>query len=177
MGVKRIRSMGAGGAGSASDVDGGAGSGGDMSEGGKSKKLKLSPPAASSPNGTPQGSRSGSPTLLHASTSEAGATVKGRVQSSPAASLYDALAELGCGFVNQPSKCLQAQPESQPPDLPVNKASQPPQRFTLLYRHLVSLAKICLRSSIRGLEIPKKTIADSSPLSRMLASMGRRTGY
>ncbi|KAI9367411.1 hypothetical protein BJX61DRAFT_305950 [Aspergillus egyptiacus] len=47
-------------AGSASDIDAAAGSGGEMSEGGKSKKLKLSPPAISQA-GTPQGSRGGSP--------------------------------------------------------------------------------------------------------------------
>ncbi|OXV06784.1 hypothetical protein Egran_05446 [Elaphomyces granulatus] len=65
VGKKRIRNA-AGGAGSASDVDGGAGSGGDMSEGGKNKKLKLNPAVASSRNGTPQGSRPGSPTPVHA---------------------------------------------------------------------------------------------------------------
>lgn len=66
VGKKRIRNAAGGGAGSASDVDGGAGSGGDMSEGGKNKKLKLNPAVASSRNGTPQGSRPGSPTPVHA---------------------------------------------------------------------------------------------------------------
>lgn len=35
-----------------------------MSESGKAKKLKLNPPGLSSPTGTPQGSRAGSPTPL-----------------------------------------------------------------------------------------------------------------
>jgi transcription initiation factor TFIIF subunit alpha len=35
-----------------------------MSEGGKMKKLKLNPPAATSQGGTPQGSRAGSPTPI-----------------------------------------------------------------------------------------------------------------
>jgi len=47
------------GAGSGSDTEGGAASGGDMSDGARKKqKLKLSQP---SKNGTPQGSRAGSP--------------------------------------------------------------------------------------------------------------------
>lgn len=49
------------GVGSASDVDGTVGSGGEMSESGKSKKLKLNPPSVTSQGETPQGSRAGSP--------------------------------------------------------------------------------------------------------------------
>ena len=77
MGKKRFRNVGTGGAGSASDVDGGAGSGGDMSDGGKTKKLKLNPPQVSSQHGTPQGSRSGSPAPLRADTPEGGTSAKG----------------------------------------------------------------------------------------------------
>ncbi|GKZ26758.1 hypothetical protein AbraIFM66951_005633 [Aspergillus brasiliensis] len=61
---KRVRNVLAGGAGSASDVDGGAGSGGEMSESGKVKKLKLNPPSVASQSVTPQGSRAGSPAPL-----------------------------------------------------------------------------------------------------------------
>ncbi|KAI9929793.1 hypothetical protein MW887_001269 [Aspergillus wentii] len=60
---KRARNVPVGGAGP-SDVDGGAGSGGEISENGKTKKLKLNPPAISSQSGTPQGSRAASPTPL-----------------------------------------------------------------------------------------------------------------
>jgi transcription initiation factor TFIIF subunit alpha len=77
MGKKRFRNVGTGGAGSASDVDGGAGSGGDMSDGGRTKKLKVNPPLASSRNGTPQGSRSVSPAPLSAGTPEGGPSVRG----------------------------------------------------------------------------------------------------
>ncbi|KAA8649238.1 hypothetical protein EYZ11_003043 [Aspergillus tanneri] len=75
IGKKRVRNGPAGGAGSASDVDPGAGSGGEMSERGKTKKLKLSPLA--SQGGTPQGSRAGSPTPL------AGRSFSGSRASSP----------------------------------------------------------------------------------------------
>jgi len=83
VGTKRVRNVGAG---SGSDVEGGAASGGEMSESGKSKKLKLNPPAASSQNGTPQGSRTGSPAPLaskgvtgsRASSPEGGTAVKGK---------------------------------------------------------------------------------------------------
>ncbi|PWY96796.1 transcription initiation factor IIF, alpha subunit [Aspergillus sclerotioniger CBS 115572] len=61
---KRVRNMLGGGAGSISDVDGGAGSGGEMSESGKTKKLKLNPPSVASQSVTPQGSRAGSPVPL-----------------------------------------------------------------------------------------------------------------
>ncbi|KAE8348587.1 hypothetical protein BDV28DRAFT_85156 [Aspergillus coremiiformis] len=64
LGKKRGRNVAPSGAGSSSDADGGAGSGGEMSESGKSKKLKLNPPSAASLGGTPQGSRAGSPTPL-----------------------------------------------------------------------------------------------------------------
>ena len=58
-GKKRVRN-GPGGAGSGSDVDGGAASGSDG--GTVQKKLKLNPPGVRSPNnGTPRGSRGGSP--------------------------------------------------------------------------------------------------------------------
>ena len=75
-----------GGAGSTSDVDGGAGSAGEMSESGKTKKLKLNPPAISSQGGTPQGSRANSPAPLgskgftgsRASSPEGGASFKGK---------------------------------------------------------------------------------------------------
>ncbi|KAL4889294.1 hypothetical protein BDV59DRAFT_120415 [Aspergillus ambiguus] len=60
-GKKRVRNVPTGGAGS---DDGGAGSGAEMSESGKTKKLKLNPPSAVSRSGTPQGSRAGSPTPL-----------------------------------------------------------------------------------------------------------------
>ncbi|KAL2833662.1 hypothetical protein BDW59DRAFT_138028 [Aspergillus cavernicola] len=60
---KRVRNI-IPGAGSASDVDGAAGSGGEMSESGKSKKLKLNPPSVMSQGETPQGSRAGSPNLV-----------------------------------------------------------------------------------------------------------------
>ncbi|KAL3457638.1 hypothetical protein BJX64DRAFT_295830 [Aspergillus heterothallicus] len=59
-GKKRVRNI-LPGAGSASDVDGAAGSGGEMSESGKSKKLKLNPPSVTSQGDTPQGSRAASP--------------------------------------------------------------------------------------------------------------------
>lgn len=59
-----MRNLQTGGAGSGSDVDGGAGSGGEMSESGKTKKLKLNPPSVASQGGTPQGSRAGSPAPL-----------------------------------------------------------------------------------------------------------------
>lgn len=59
-GKKRVRNI-LGGSGPGSDVDAGAGSGGEMSESGKTKKLKLNPPSAASRGGTPQGSRAGSP--------------------------------------------------------------------------------------------------------------------
>lgn len=49
------------GSGSGSDIDAGAGSGGDLSESGKTKKIKLNPPAGASRGGTPQGSRAASP--------------------------------------------------------------------------------------------------------------------
>lgn len=81
-GKKRVH----GGAGSASDADGGAGLGGEMSESGKTKKLKLNPPPVStSPGATPQGSRAGSPASLanrgfssRASSPEGGSSVRGR---------------------------------------------------------------------------------------------------
>lgn len=61
---KRVRNGPGGGVGSTSDVDPGAGSGGEMSESGKTKKLKLNPPSLASRGGTPQGSRAASPTPL-----------------------------------------------------------------------------------------------------------------
>lgn len=60
-GKKRVRNPHLGGSGSGSDVDTGVGSGPEMSESGKTKKLKLNPPSAASRGGTPQGSRAGSP--------------------------------------------------------------------------------------------------------------------
>ena len=48
--------------GSVSDTEGMAGSGGDMSDGTRKKKLKLT---MSSKNGSPQGSRAGSPDLTN----------------------------------------------------------------------------------------------------------------
>lgn len=85
-GKKRVRNIPGGGAGSASDVDGGAASGGEMSESGKTKKLKLNPPIASSQSGTPQGSRAGSPTAIgnrgfagsRASSPEGGVPMRGK---------------------------------------------------------------------------------------------------
>ncbi|PYH92770.1 transcription initiation factor IIF, alpha subunit [Aspergillus ellipticus CBS 707.79] len=61
---KRVRTIPAGGAASVSDVDAGVGSAGEMSENGKSKKLKLNPPSVASQSVTPQGSRAGSPAPL-----------------------------------------------------------------------------------------------------------------
>lgn len=74
---KRARNgPGAGGAGSGSDVDGGAASGSDG--GSAAKKLKLNPPGVRSPNnGTPRGSRAGSPA------NPAGKMVTGSRASSP----------------------------------------------------------------------------------------------
>lgn len=57
--MKRVRNIPLGGSGSGSDVEM-AGSGGEMSESGKTKKLKLNPPGTSR-GGTPVGSRAGSP--------------------------------------------------------------------------------------------------------------------
>lgn len=65
------------GAGSASDVEGGAGSAGEMSETGKSKKLKLNPPPMTSQGITPHGSRAGSPTSV------TGKNITGSRASSP----------------------------------------------------------------------------------------------
>lgn len=89
-GKKRVRNIPGGGAGSASDVDGGAASGGEMSESGKTKKLKLNPPIASSQSGTPQGSRAGSPTVIgnrgfagsRASSPEGGVPMRGQTRVS-----------------------------------------------------------------------------------------------
>ncbi|KAL2863101.1 transcription factor IIF subunit TFG1 [Aspergillus lucknowensis] len=63
VGKKRMRNV-LPGVGSGSDVDGAAGSGGEMSESGKSKKLKRNPPSVVSQGGTPQGSRAASPTPM-----------------------------------------------------------------------------------------------------------------
>lgn len=60
-GKKRIRNPGLGASGSGSDIDTGAASGAELSESGKTKKLRLNPPAASSRGATPQGSRAASP--------------------------------------------------------------------------------------------------------------------
>lgn len=57
-----------------------------MSESGKTKKLKLNPPTASSQTGTPQGSRAGSPTVIgsrgfmgsRASSPEGGVPMRGK---------------------------------------------------------------------------------------------------
>ena len=57
-----------------------------MSESGKTKKLKLNPPTASSQTGTPQGSRAGSPTAIgsrgftgsRASSPEGGVPMRGK---------------------------------------------------------------------------------------------------
>ena len=71
------------GAGSGSDTEGGAGSGGEMSDGAREKKrvkLKLGMP---SKNGTPQGSRSGSPEVPNANAAKAGGSRAG----SPSISL------------------------------------------------------------------------------------------
>ncbi|KAL4757229.1 transcription factor IIF subunit TFG1 [Aspergillus foveolatus] len=73
---KRVRNT-LPGAGSASDVEGGAGSAGEMSETGKSKKLKLNPPPMTSQAITPHGSRAGSPTSV------AGKNFTGSRASSP----------------------------------------------------------------------------------------------
>ncbi|KAL4936990.1 hypothetical protein BDV06DRAFT_82639 [Aspergillus oleicola] len=73
---KRVRNV-VPGAGSASDLDGAVGSGGDMSETGKTKKLKLNPPSIISQGDTPQGSRAGSPTSV------AGRNISGSRASSP----------------------------------------------------------------------------------------------
>ncbi|KAL5335665.1 hypothetical protein BJX70DRAFT_309694 [Aspergillus crustosus] len=59
---KRVRNTF--GAGFTSDVDGAAGSGGEISETGKSKKLKPNPPSVLSQGDTPQSSRPGSPVLV-----------------------------------------------------------------------------------------------------------------
>ncbi|KAF7593043.1 hypothetical protein BBP40_012131 [Aspergillus hancockii] len=77
LGKKRVRNAPPSGVGSASDADGGVGSGGEMSESGKTKKLKLNPSLAVSQSGTPQGSRAGSPTPL------AGRSFSGSRASSP----------------------------------------------------------------------------------------------
>ncbi|KAJ5930771.1 hypothetical protein N7466_006264 [Penicillium verhagenii] len=58
-GKKRVRNIPMGGSGSGSDID--AASGAEMSESGKSKKLKLNPPSGGSRGATPQGSRAASP--------------------------------------------------------------------------------------------------------------------
>ncbi|KAJ5152828.1 uncharacterized protein N7482_009306 [Penicillium canariense] len=71
-GKKRIRNNPLGGPGSGSDIDIGAGSGGEMSESGKTKKLKLNLPSATSRGGTPQGSRAASPVAGNQSFSGAG---------------------------------------------------------------------------------------------------------
>lgn len=89
-GKKRVRNVPGGGAGSISDVDGGAASGGEMSESGKTKKLKLNPPTAASQTGTPQGSRAGSPTAIgnrgftgsRASSPEGGVPMRGQTRVS-----------------------------------------------------------------------------------------------
>ena len=73
---KRVRSTFPG-AGSASDVDGAVGSGGEVSESGKSKKLKLNPPSVVSQGETPQRSRAGSPTSV------TGRNLSGSRASSP----------------------------------------------------------------------------------------------
>ncbi|OJJ45533.1 hypothetical protein ASPZODRAFT_120017 [Penicilliopsis zonata CBS 506.65] len=88
IGKKRMRNGPGGGAGSTSDLDGGAGSAGEMSETGKSKKLKLTSTLPSQV-GTPQGSRANSPappgvrgnTGSRASSPEGGMRVPGRVST------------------------------------------------------------------------------------------------
>lgn len=68
-----------GGPGSGSDVEGGTLSGADLSDVGKTKKLKLN----LSRSGTPLGSRSGSPAApLRVGTPEGGPTLKGTLFSS-----------------------------------------------------------------------------------------------
>lgn len=77
VGKKRVRNVLPGGAGSGSEADAGAGSGGEMSESGKTKKIKLNPPSTTPRNATPQGSRVGSPAPL------AGRSFSGSRASSP----------------------------------------------------------------------------------------------
>ncbi|KAL4911875.1 hypothetical protein BDW62DRAFT_38841 [Aspergillus aurantiobrunneus] len=73
---KRVRNA-LPGAGPAGDVDGVAGSGGEISETGKSKKLKLNPPSTTSQGEMPQRSRASSPTPV------AGRNFPGSRASSP----------------------------------------------------------------------------------------------
>jgi hypothetical protein len=153
MGVKRIRSIGIGGAGSASDVDGGAGSGGDMSDGGKNKKLKLSPPPASSLNATPEGSRSGTPAPLPGIVSDASTAVKGKVGP---------FSDIHSSTLNNYLKCLQGRLESLPPDPLANKPFQPRQKSMLPFPRLEFPARTYSKSSILGSVTPKRTIAGSS---------------
>lgn len=87
-GQKKRARNGPGAGGSGSDVDGGAASGSDG--GTVNKKLKLNPPGARSPNnGTPHGSRAGSPA------NPAGKMVSGSRASSPEGArgkhIYDSL--------------------------------------------------------------------------------------
>ncbi|PLN75315.1 Rap30/74 interaction domain-containing protein [Aspergillus taichungensis] len=77
VGKKRVRNVPTGGAGSGSEADAGAGSGGEMSESGKTKKIKLNPPSTTPRTATPQGSRAGSPAPL------AGRSFSGSRASSP----------------------------------------------------------------------------------------------
>lgn len=62
-GKKRIRNPALAASGSGSDIDAGAVSGAELSESGKTKKLRLNPPAAPSRAATPQGSRAASPAI------------------------------------------------------------------------------------------------------------------
>lgn len=178
VGTKRVRNVPGAAAGSGSDIEGGAASGGEMSESGRNKKLKLNPPAAASQNGTPQGSRSGSPAPLggkgvagsRASSPECGAAMKGR---------FDLELWIG-GFSNTGILIISCtpqanNPESQPPGQGASKVSPLQRRFMLLFPRPAFLAATCSRSSVPASASRKKTIVGSSPLSRTLVFTERRT--
>lgn len=169
-GKKRIRNAPLGGSGSGSDVDIGAGSGGELSESGKTKKLRLNPPSATSRSGTPQGSRATSPI--------GGAQFPGSRAASPDGPRGKFLPWIHIElYVLQDLITLYSKqaPVVPPPSHPANHSPRRP-KSTPPFQQPVSPAPTFYAFSGPALASRGRTTVVSLPSSRMLVFMARRTG-
>lgn len=171
-GKKRIRNAPLGGSGSGSDVDIGAGSGAELSESGKTKKLKLNPPSATSRSGTPQGSRATSPV--------GGPQFPGSRAASPdgpRGKFFPRIHILIELYLLQDLITLYSKqaPVVPPQSHPANHSPRRP-KSTPPFQQPVSPAPTFYAFSAPALVSRGRTTVVSLPSSRMLVFTARRTG-
>jgi hypothetical protein len=142
-----------------------------LSESGKTKKLRLNPPSATSRSGTPQGSRAASPVAGTQFPGSRAASPDGtRGECYPMINLYDRNSV--CDLYNILTTCKQA-PAAPPQSHPANHSPHPPRSTPRSQLPELQVPPSCA-FSVPALESPGRIIVVSLLSSRMWVCMARR---